>query len=600
MRIFSVLSAGSFLRRLPVLLILGSTVQACTINPTIVAEGPHQRDAQGAPGLRYHLAKDLIQVSTTKVETRTHRPKADLSGPEVESKIEVQTTASLATVADVDTFYVVDATPGRWNDNLLTVQTTGEGLLQSINAESTGQVGEFVKSLGQIIGVVAGAALLDAGAGAPWPPESPCRPMASLSPDFARRLFEYDGAGVVTRPRSASLPKARTARLYVLRDTVGCELWQKLELVAYEADLQRVQRGLLSAQIRAATAKEIPDLKSRLAATDLALAALAGDREAWLAAFRHGLEEFEKQYQFGTKTITVADTFDFDVSELPPDAIMNGANLLEDRLRTNSWTKALELYELSRSIVTLRHAGQMTPPTNLAAPGAVSSVSSCTDATQGQGANSSGAKAVRLYYRGTEPVIVTVYGPDDQGTIVPKKRELMQIINRGRVHCVAFAESGLSVRKLKLGMDTRGRITLLDRSSTSDAKAAAAAVAGALTSARDAYADTLTSVVGIQENQRKIALNDLELEVSKLKKEKEAVDADIALQGTLASHESTLEQQRLTAELALLQARLNLETAQSTYAGGLEVAQLKTEVERLKQELELLKAQLALAAAGGD
>lgn len=565
--------------------------QGCSLNPTLVASGPHAADKAAPPGLRYHLAKDVIQVTATKVEKKARRPKSDLSGPEVESTTEVQANASLITVGDAEEYYVIDAKPGRWSDNLLAVKASGDGLLQSVNSESTGQTGEFLKGLGQIAGIVAGAALLDQAPGGPWPQENPCRPISGLPPELITRLFERTANGGVSDPEPSALPRGRTARLFILSEQSACELWQKLELAAYESELQRLERGNIAAQLRTADPKGIADLKKKMEATDLALAALAHDREVWLTAFRGGLEDFEKRFEFGTTTTTTKNTFDFDPSELPPDTIMEGQGLLEDRLRTHRWTKAAELYKLAHSVITRHPIGEKASA-DLTAPQDQSAIAGCEGTKPGN--------AVRLFYRQSEPAMVTVHAPDDQGVLVAKTREMMQLLNRRTTHCVEFAESGFSTRKLKLEMDARGRVTLLDRSSTSEAKGASGAIAGALTAARDTYADTLTKVVSIQENARKIALNDLEMQLARLKKEKEIADADAGLLGALASRESTLEQQRLAAELAVLQARLNLESAQVTYADALVAAELKAEIERLKQQLELLKAQLALQAAGGD
>jgi hypothetical protein len=53
----------------------------------------------------------------------------------------------------------------------------------------------------------------------------------------------------------------------------------------------------------------------------------------------------------------------------------------------------------------------------------------------------------------------------------------------------------------------------------------------------------------------------------------------------------------LVAELGLLKARLDVETAQGTYDQAVELARLKADLEQLKTQLEVVKTKLAIEEA---
>ena len=163
--------------------------------------------------------------------------------------------------------------------------------------------------------------------------------------------------------------------------------------------------------------------------------------------------------------------------------------------------------------------------------------------------------------------------------------------------CVAFSASAFAKRELVVQFDENGQLARVDQITDSSAAAIAAALAAASTTFRDEYATSLSKAVEVQDNKRKLELGDLTTRIDALTKQRELIDAQTAADSAGANVELTLRRQQLAAELAELEAKTSLQTAQETADQRVALEALKNEVALLKQELELMKAKQDLAAA---
>ena len=123
-----------------------------------------------------------------------------------------------------------------------------------------------------------------------------------------------------------------------------------------------------------------------------------------------------------------------------------------------------------------------------------------------------------------------------------------------------------------------------------------ALAAQAATTFRDEYATTLAKVVEIDGNRQKLKLNDLNARVDALKKQKEHLDAQLAMDNAAANYDLALKQQRLSAEASVLQAEFTRDAAEASNQQRLAIEQLKVEIELIKREVELFKARQEAAA----
>jgi hypothetical protein len=207
------------------------------------------------------------------------------------------------------------------------------------------------------------------------------------------------------------------------------------------------------------------------------------------------------------------------------------------------------------------------------------------------------AKA-RFYYRETRPAQLTLLVENnDRKELAVKDQPLVDLIDEGSDRCLAFKESSMANNVMKIEFDAKGRPKKLTRSTTSEVAGVTDAIAGGVNAAVTGYTGALDTLIKVDDSQRKLALSDLTTEVERIKKEKELLDTQIAIQGTTANRDLVLQQQQLTNQLAILDAQLKLQQASAGFDAQLELAVMKLDLERLKQQLAILEQQAAIKKA---
>jgi hypothetical protein len=205
-------------------------------------------------------------------------------------------------------------------------------------------------------------------------------------------------------------------------------------------------------------------------------------------------------------------------------------------------------------------------------------------------------KGSSIYYRQSIPMLLCFYGIDaGYKKLENLSQELVHVLHpKMPAYHFTFKANAFAKRHLALVFDEKGRPITVERSGTSSLKELSGALAESAVIARDEYVNTLEKMVKAQEFKRELKFDEINTKIEQIKKEKELLEAQQALEGTSSNYELLLEKQRLDMELQILKLQLSIEEAKETQEQTLEIARLKLQLEKLQNELEILKAQLAI------
>ena len=544
---------------------------ACT--PGLTTRGPiGAAQLNSDSGLRYFLPQDLIKVEAMKTETVTARPAPDLSKRQEKTEKERQVSVDVETVADLRTYYLLDLGAAAFEDGSLKAKLNDRGFLTSINSESRGRAGDVIKNVVKLASVlVPSGDFGDKMAGATWPNEVP-------------RCGNLD---------LRSLPIL--AQLLVKRNERGCTLWHGLEAKTQEIAEAESSLRVLNLTLAKAPSGQVADLLSRIETLEKETAALISQRRVLEASLENERQMLAKSLELGTtKSKPVVVSALFDPNELP-SALDVRAGMRVDDAKMKLGPEAKDLLEKIGVVLTLQAIPRVAcdPDTGQACAPPPDPKPSRIDCVKSQARGHA-----RIYYRQSQPRVLTTLVEGEESKLELERQQVVELIDaRDAARCFDFEASKFAVRTLKIDFDARGRPTNLERSATSSAAAVTGALADAAITARDTYTATLEKLATAETHKRTLALGEITTEVEALKKEKELLDAQLALEGATASQQLVLEQQQLAAQLSVLEAQLKLQQAQSGFDLQLEVAQLKLQLEQLQQQLAVLNARLALEEA---
>jgi hypothetical protein len=207
----------------------------------------------------------------------------------------------------------------------------------------------------------------------------------------------------------------------------------------------------------------------------------------------------------------------------------------------------------------------------------------------------------RIFYRQAIPMRLLFYSIDTQNDLVRFYETIVHVLHPAMpIYHMKFTANAFATRNLGIAFDAKGRPMILEQASTSSMESITSSLANSLRTARDEYADSIKKISEIQKTQREIKLDPIYSKIEQLKKEKEALDAQLSLQESSQSYDYVLKQKQLENELSLLQAQLKLEEAQQTKDQALEIAKLKMELEKLRNELDILKVQIDMKKSNGN
>jgi hypothetical protein len=495
--------------------------------------------------------------------TVTTTTKKDVAIDEVQKKVTTPTvtdveragTLQLRTIADDTTSYTLDLGGAMLRDTSIGIDVAGGGLLKTVSSASTGRAGELVQAIGRFVGLALGSL--------PSVAFLPARVAGAVpAGKEAPLLCDIFAGDLRIQPKRV--------RGFVYENADGCALYNDIR--AHEQTLMKLQRQRAE---KALELGSLPDaqVKSRQKLLqELTLAVIQArdvvDRER--AAFATAIEGWAQAKGLGAKTKTETFTQTFSLKELP-----ESLNKLSD-------SAAMRAFEaISGVVVTAAAVAKPESPAKDDMP--------------------SGGGDLIVWYRESTPFRFEMFtrnerdAPGDPATYTSAAVVLADAIPAGAAkRAIEFDTSAWAKRTVGVTFDDRGRPVRLDRSSGATAASVALAVTDATRGARDEYAASLGKLVEIQDARRKVELSGLTTKIEELKKKKESLDAQLALESGTANFDVLLQQNQLSADLSLLQSQYAKASYEAGYDRRLEIEALKQQVEVLRQQVDLLKAQREL------
>jgi hypothetical protein len=605
-------------------------------------------DEPDRTGVRYYLGKDVVLVDATV----TYKTEGSIEGGGDRLSIEkgfgfVNSEATIATrtIPDSRRYFLLDMAPSGSQDRTLAINVSEDGLLTGINAETKDRTGEAITSIGKFVGGIVGAATglnifsFD----------------KRLATDHHLRVFRTTVVGrrlkegtpqhdrALARFRQLPLP----AIAYIDLTLAGLSLWDEqavLELALVEAqgqryallDQVRLDKTAAAVKLRQAQANTLEtveaDLRQRLARAQ--------------EAFQAALTSYLANNSIPAVTSKRRVLMQFDLTEIPPScALPSDVRWNEDTLRTrlrslpSGYSKMDSLLtqakivltiatvpNLDKALCTAESAAQAVVSddagrraASASAPGADSNHAGKADSGHANPGTSdtktappalddgwpgptptSRDDAARVWFRQAQPVTLRVLtlsplppqAKPQQALVTTEQRQVLLLHPSMPASSVRFDKRAFADGKLKLAFDSHGRVTTLERSSTSALAGATGAAVSALTAIRDEAVTSIQKVQTFDEVRQKIGQNRLQATVDSLTKEQSALNLRLAIEGTTATAELAAKKKEVDAQLEAAKSELALQSFQGTTEQALESARLQADAARLRAEVDNLKLQL--------
>ncbi len=577
----------------------------CGCGPTLRTTGPIPAGQPQPPGLRYHLAKDVIAVSGTT--TWSYDNAVKMTGgsetEEVDFRLKattkyVSTTIqpSVVTVADPSSYHILNVEPRGFKDQTLTIAIGDSGLLTSVNYTTTDKTGETVTNVGKAIASVAGAFFGFRGA-----------ETTNLSGTFAQLVAkDLDLYGpnpseemkVALKKRFVALP-GEIAYLVTSGDRTLRRLW--FTVARTEIEIQ-FQSAAINARLLDAATEQDPDkvkrLQSEIDYRSKLIGRLAESLTADRAVLNTLLEKGRSEEKLGVQEITRPVEQVIEVVNCPSFEQIEDCQEVSEILKAlDNFPQMKSLFKEARVVVTVDRVDS----TAFVADSEPDRTPPATDTTPESAMES---KTARIYYRALYPAIIRVLGlrvlpVTGEGGVVELKERVV-VLTKSSVQIVdtssppsfvEFNPKAFSNQSVSLGFNAKGQLTSASQGATSSLAGAAAAAANTVTGVRDEFASSLVKAKDIITTKQQIDLSDLDFKINELTKRKAIIDQRLALAGATANYEIMLEKQQLDQQLLLLQTQHNLVKAQQLGESTLEQERLKADVATLTQQLALLRAQ---------
>lgn len=635
-------SLGTNHCRTALLLLCGALATGCA-STKLVSGGPFAGVVQTPEGtVRYSLAKTVVTVEATVTMGASGRVTFDGNEFSVDTKLtrkDAKADVRFESVADQDQFFTLRLEHGGSSDDSLTVDVAPNGMLRSIGATSTSQLGATIKNVATIAASVAAgiaaatlgadprkqaAALvcekLSAEAGTPGrcPAMEPVRPPApTTAPPLTKKADTKAGtkagtpvttgtatasAAPTTAPTTASGCDRRTelslgelsmANLYFLAKAAKHRrLWldrRDLEGLVEERSCRRAE---LERAADRATVREIDDLRAKIAlARELETTARADLRVA-SEAVDAAVRDFQLATGIDSAPRTEVVRMTFELDEIPPPDMLHWAVTPQPPARTAGMTDAdvraalrsfprmLDLYDRTGIALAL------TPPPYIARGATVWS------------GDPPDAPKTRVYYRPSYTAVLSTFATSRTRDPQGGEQELLRLFSvasddvihpKMPVQGFAFEPADFAERKMSIAFDAKGRLTRFEQSGKSSALGASTAAVDALQAARDEYSATLGRIGEIQDTKRKLETNDLVTKIDLLQKQRQLVEERLELAGARNNFDLLLEKKRIDAEIGVVQGRAALDNDKDAATVSGEVAELRAKLDQLARAVEALQ-----------
>ncbi len=511
----------------------------------MIGSGPHPvaELRQGEPGMVYYLAKDVLHVQGTATHvtsgevtvqdvTRRNEAGKKVTAPHfIVKKMEptfVSSDVSFRFAATVDShaFYRLETRPGWFRKSTQTMQLMPNGVLESIDARGEGQSGA---ALAAVARVAAGAATFAGALGT------------------APQVPTADAKGLETLP-------LREQYFYACKPAA-------LEWRSDMARLSGKRQALLDGQVALAAAapQDVAGavLRERVAAYEKALEVVERDLAAASGRLQREMHAFFVESGLAESTVTHTTTARFELADIPPHERLPAPSSHAAALKElgNDYGKMAACLKDLRFLITLDgdfpgkgEAGHVTPKDESAIFYRMPTPALLRVYRQGDTSHSSRDGAARELQL-TEIRDVALLHPDVPATPLPSHPSLW------------------TTRRASLKLDANHRPKELSWESGAVVTDATVSVAEALSDMRKEAVTTAEQAAEFRDNLRDARLAGLQDDIEKLTMKRERLEAQIDLQGAVATADQRLALIRLTAQADLLETQADMEESRRVMAG---------------------------------
>lgn len=643
---------------LPVL--CAGVLTACGVNFT--AKPPASGDRGDVPtALTYFLPKDVIEV-TAEREVVRQTSLVENNGIISKNKTETVKLASVniavTTIPDAEFPYLLDArSPGMYkNDTTISVSDTG--LLQSINAKTSGSAGvvfqNVLKIAGTVLPLISPSSTInkavneafssalpldsyasDTGGQTVWtssinsrarqfvrlsavaslPPQDPCSSQFSISSsaEAGQFLGKYFANTLPLRFALPNVPDRERLRMDF------CEALAKQ--TSSEQDIQATMQLIGGLQDEATLKGVQIRFGAQVAERNRAQAVLDTARLALTNAIASKLVEEE----IGKIRDTQPRKFILDVKDLPTSAQIAGL------IGNDPAGTTLSLQEVDRALVTAKvgldiwrqlHViitlDEYAPPASLINDSAKARVQSNVGKCWIQKDTQSTVKSSPcVYFREASTHVLSVWIPysphsdsaGDNILLSLKEQRIVSLIrSNAATRALPLPANPFTKRDTQLTFSPQGRLVQVRRDSGSAAEDATGSIQQGLRAGVTDYQTSQAALKTIRETDQAIALQPLQNEIATAEAQLKLIKARVSLQGASTSESQLLATELTTIEKNLLAVQDQLvvtsnqlirdTTTADSLVTDLAIAQktnlVAIEVQQLKNEIELLKLQAQL------
>ena len=569
---------------LSLLLLTGCTSKLLSPEPntyTLQAVAPKQ-------GITYHLPVTWLSVNATT--TTTTSTKFENTEKKTKSSLALSAMVELNHLPDTSRLFRLDLDPGAVSKDDLTIQTSLEGMLTSLDLKSEGRGGEVVKKVASIAGSVVATM-----ASKRYVP----RGGKSLLSDDIQKCLGID----INNPMCCgkNIQDLDDLTQNFIKDTqTGCTLWK--QQATLEANIAEISNNLINLENATLldTSNNIWMIKQRVEIGTAALKRLKDDRSTVLAAFQIGKDEYASKNGIGSKSTQnmYSELLTLDMLPEHPKESKIDTETVDMILASNNYSLARDIFIHAGVIVTMDEMGAEIPDSMDWQNTFYQRTHTDKDQTY-------------IYYRRPIPVVLRTYVAESEDMIENKlfkmstpfkeltlKSRSVEFVYHPRTPpgMLTFNANAFAERDLSATFTGQGVPTTLKRVTTSWLESATAAASEAPGEFLGSAVSTLTGIDEYRAAKDALRTNAAARKAAYLQEQINVLNAQISLEGANTNKDTLLRKQALESQLALVEQQLALDTAKAGYAAALEHAETQSQIDALMQRIELLETQQRIKA----
>lgn len=591
-----------------------NTVFLSACGTTFIGNQVENIDTKNQAGLHYHLPEDVVEVVVTFEHTTVTGLKNN--GDKIEKNVseETQTVGAainLQTIADTSRTFIIDASATGFSKNNTALTLTETGLLQSVNAKTTGSGGVVFDNVMKIAGSVlplvttGGFSLLD-----------------STLPTAQANIFKLQNHAFISRfdlalPSTTKSIKHATCDENVLREkylpgTIEYrfafqDLPNKDELVRDFCDTftlvderRQSYRTTLSAFDSESDEKRLGVLNTKLTRLKDEYALAVTQHSNARTSIVTAIEQAIQNAGLGKKSERYTQRSIMHFSALPSrtsigalgiTSVQDNAslrNLIVQATTTSSIPTAASVSAskpaLAQEIAALFNAtGIIVTAEPLGADISKAGKAATPDGFEACDSSKGATATPCVFYRSPRSYLLSAWttqkiaGEQGKSQLIQSDSKIVDAISDAApILAIELRESTFTKRDSTLAFSPRGRLTGLTRDYGSAAEDASSSVASGLSNGIAQYQTTLSNIKTIRDTENQIQLQPLSQQLA------------------VANAHSALDLQPIQAQVALAQQQLALINGQTSLQAATQgqSAALQTQLTTIQNSLTAAQSQL--------